>query len=86
MWANGIIEYGRKAFKPPKECGVDKPTVTKTRSLTVFDLASAFLILVVGFSPSTFCFVMKIFKYVFLLAQSKGRKSKINTPITEVAK
>jgi len=70
MWDNGMIEYGRRAFKSTNECRVDNPPKTRIRTLTLFDLSSAFFILGVGLSLSAFCFFMEILsKYVFLLAQ-----------------
>ena len=54
------------------DCRVDKPVETKLRSLTLFDLSPAFLILGAGFLLSTFCFVIEILsKYVFIWATGR---------------
>ena len=74
MWANGLITYGRRAFLPTNECRVHKPLEARTRTLTLFDLSPAFLILGFGLSLSTFCFAMEILsKYIFVFAWSRIR-------------
>ncbi len=70
MWANGLIDYARRTFKSSNDCRVDKPLEARTRTLDLFDLSPAFLILGVGLLLSTFCFVMEILsKYVFHLTR-----------------
>ncbi len=61
LWANGLVDYGRRTFKlTANECRVDKPLEAKTRTLTLLDLSAAFFILGVGLSLSLFCFVVEI--------------------------
>lgn len=84
MWANGLIAYGRKALPSTDECRVDKPLQAKIRTLTLFDLSPAFLILGFGLSLSLFCFVMEMLsKYVFICVRGRISHSKDSKGFTK---
>lgn len=63
-WEYGFILHSREQDYKSKMCRVDNPMETEKRALTLNDLSSAFIILVVGLSITTFCFVIEILSKV----------------------
>lgn len=61
VWANGIIANLKNHYFPAtSQCRTDAPQTTKIRSLTLFDLSPAFLILGFGLPLSFLCFTLEI--------------------------
>ena len=61
MWASGTVSYMmREHFPVATKCRTDSPPETYIRTLTLTDLAAAFLILGIGLSLSILAFAIEI--------------------------
>lgn len=67
MWANGMVEYGRKFFKSTNECRLETKPKAKTRTLTLFDLSAAFFILGIGISLSAFASLLNFCPSILII-------------------
>jgi len=61
MWASGTVSHMIKEHFPvATKCRTDNPPETNIRTLTLTDLAAAFLILGIGLSLSILAFAIEI--------------------------
>lgn len=61
MWASGTVSHmEREHFPVATKCRTDNPPETNIRTLTLTDLAAAFLILGIGLSLSILAFAIEI--------------------------